>query len=222
MRQYIFAFIIVVLSCNTKPFLAQVNPDEEVQMRAYTLIDSTISSLNIRTMRFNEELQKVNVIKKLDGSTLGKDVITENKQRIKDFLNYLEVYRTVSTRLKKDVEDSVEEIRKGMPSRIRNAFSKEFLEAYTMDQEAFEKYTLALTKFFSNVMDLFIFMETSKVAIKDNKFQFSDKEEYEKYNKINARIEKSNKKLITASANAQRAGIDANSMMQKTYGQIKK
>lgn len=221
MRQYIFASVIIILSY-AAPLQAQVNPDEEVQMRAYTLIDSTISSLNIRTMRFNEELQKVNVIKKLDGSTLGKDVIAQNMQRIKDFLNYLEVYRTLSTKLKKEVEDSVEEIRKNMPSRIRNAFSKEFLDAYTMDQAAFEKYTLALTKFFSDVMDLFVFMETSKVAIKDNKFQFSDKEEYEKYNKINARIEKSNKKLINASANAQRAGIDANSMMQKTYGRVKK
>ena len=109
-----------------------------------------------------------------------------------------------------------------MPSKLRAAFLKEFIEAYEMEQSTFEKYTLSLTKFFSNVMEVFVFMENSKVTIVDNKFQFTNKEEYEQYNKLIAQIEKSNKKLITASANMQKANIDASAAMQKAYNSIRK
>jgi hypothetical protein len=91
-----------------------------------------------------------------------------------------------------------------------------------MDQTAFDKYTLALTKVFTNISDVLTFLENSKMTIKDNKLQFSDKKEYEKYSEMIEEVQKNDKRLVNASANSQKATIDASSMMQRAYGAIKK
>lgn len=222
MRKAIVTFIIAFIVSGVSSLHAQVDAVGEVSARASRLIDSTMASLNLRANRFNEELSKVNVLKPLDVASMTKEIIPGNKEKIKDFLNYLEVYRTLSDRQAADIEDSVKKIRSGMPSKLQSAFMKEFMEAYTLDQTAFNKYTLALTKVFTKVTEILTFVENSKVKVENNKLQFNDKEEYEAYSKLITEIEKLNKKLATAGANSQTATIDAGSMMQKAYGGIKK
>ena len=215
-----FALILVVSVIGISPAHAQDDPDA-LNARASRLIDSTMAALNLRAQRFNEELLKVNAAKPLEVTSLVKDVIPKNRGKVKDFLDYLEVYRSLSAKLKREVEDSVNKLRAKMPSRHQATFLKDFQEAYDLDQSAFDKYILALTKVFTNINAALAFIETSNVAIKDNKLQFTDTKEYKKYSTLIATVEKSNKKLINASAASQKATIDASAMMQKAYGEIK-
>jgi hypothetical protein len=221
MLRSFFACILFVLAAGISPARAQDSPDG-LNVRASRLIDSTMAALNLRAQRFNEELAKINAVKPLDVSSLGKDVIPKNREKVKDFLGYLEVYRTLSAKQREEVEDSARVLKAKMPSHHRETFLKDFLDAYDLDQSAFDKYILALTKVFTNINAALAFIETSKVEIKENKLQFSDKEEYEKYSELIAAVEKSNKKLINASAASQKATIDASALMQKAYGEIKK
>jgi hypothetical protein len=221
MFRFLFTILFFIGATGVSSVRAQDDPDG-LNIRASHLIDSTMAMLNIRATRFNEELAKVNVLKPLDAASLTKEFIPKNEERIKDFLNYLDVYRSLSERQKQEVEDSVSLLKSKMPSNHRVGYLKEFLDAYNMDQSAFDKYTLALTKVFTNINAVLAFIETSKVTTKDNKLEFSDKKEYDTYSELISAVEKSNKKLITASANSQKATIDASSMMQKAYGAVRK
>ena len=212
----VFSVFLLVTSIR-----AQDDPDA-LQARASRLIDSTMASLNLRAQRFNEELASINATKPLEGTSLSKENIAKNREKIKDFLSYLEVYRSLSEKLRAQIEDSVKTLRAKMPSRHRATFLQEFTDAYNMDQDAFDKYTLALTKLFNNINAVVVFVETSNVTTKDNKLQFSSQADYDKYSELITAVEKSNKRLITASANSQKATIDASALMQKAYGDIKK
>jgi hypothetical protein len=218
-----FLSIAIVLVCVSEgsSLRAQDDPDG-LNIRASRLIDSTMAMLNIRAQRFNEELAKVNILKPLDAASLTKELAPKNEEMIKDFLNYLDVYRSLGERQRQEIEDSVKALRSKMPSHHRASFLQEFMDAYTMDQTAFDKYTLALTKVFTSINAVLAFMETSTVTTKDNKLEFSNKKEYDSYSELIAVVEKSNKKMITASANSQKATIDASEMMQKAYGAIRK
>ncbi len=221
MLRYILATALSVLLLCTTTLHAQDDPDA-IQIRASKLIDSTMASLNIRAQRFNEELASINATKPLEGTSLAKENIAKNREKINDFLSYLDVYRSLSQQLKEKVEDSVNLLRAKMPSHHRATFLQEFLSAYNMDQSAFDKFTLALTKLYTNINAVVEFIEKSSVTTKDNKLQFTNKKEYEEYTELIAVVDKSNKKLITASANSQKATIDASALMQKAYGDIKK
>ncbi|MEP7235300.1 MAG: hypothetical protein ABI778_08390 [Ignavibacteriota bacterium] len=199
---------------------AQDSPDA-LNIRASRLIDSTMASVNIRAERFNEELTRVNAIKPLDAASLTKEVIPGNMEKVKDFLSYLDLYRSLCAKQRQEVVDSATALKSKMPSRYKETFLKEFIDAYDLDQSSFIKYTQALTKVYTNINLALAFVEQSHVTVKDNKLQFSDKKEYEEYSALITNIEKSNKKVINASATSQRATIDASAMMQKAYGEIK-
>ena len=221
MIRYIYAAALSFLLISTAAVHAQDDPDA-IQLRASKLIDSTMASLNIRAKRFNQELAIINAVNPLETSSLTKENIAKTREKIKDFLGYLEVYRSLSVKLKEEMTDSVNTLRAKMPSRHRPTFLQEFLDAYELDQGTFDKYTLALTKLYTNIDAVVAFIQTSNVTIKDNRFQFSDKKEYDKYTELMAPVEKSNRKLISASANSQKATMDASEIMQKAYGEIKK
>lgn len=221
MIRSLFVFIIIFFSFVISPVRAQDSPDALV-IRASRLIDSTMASLNIRAQRFNEELAKVNALKPLEVASLAKETIPKSRENIKDFLSYLEVYRSLSHKLHEEIEDSVRNLRSKMSTHHRTSFMQEFLDAYDMDQDAFDKYTLALTKVFTNINAVLTFIEASSVTIKDNKLEFTNKKELNEYSKFIEAVEKSNKRLINASATSQKANIDASTMMQKAYGAIRK
>jgi hypothetical protein len=221
MLRSFFAFILLVSVLRISPAHAQNDPDA-LTARASRLIDSTMASLHFRAQRFNEELAKINAVNPLDIASHGKDVVPKNREKVKDFLGYLEVYRQLSGQQKQEVEDSTSALRAKMPSRHQATFLKDFQEAYDLDQSAFDKYTIALTKVFTHIDTALAFIETSKVEVKDNKLQFTDKKEYKKYSELIAIVEKSNKKLINAGAASQKAMIDASAKMQKAYGAINK
>ncbi|MDP4220774.1 MAG: hypothetical protein Q8896_10080 [Bacteroidota bacterium] len=220
-RKAVLALVVITLFAGASPIRAQDDPDA-INIRASHLIDSTMASLNIRAQRFNEELAKINALKPLEVSSLAKDVIPKNREKIKDFLSYLDLYRSLSSKMKQAIEDSVMTLRMKMPKSHREKYLQDFLDAYSLDQTAFDKYTLALTKVFTNVDAVLAFLETSNVKIDDGKLQFSSQTELDKYSKLDKLVMESNKKLITASANSQKANIDASTMMQKAYGAVKR
>ncbi|MEI8134501.1 MAG: hypothetical protein WCH46_05400 [bacterium] len=218
MKFYSFFVAILLL-----PLVAQAQePVDIANGRGSNLIDSTMASINIRAQLFNEQLAKVNAIKALDVPSLEKSVIPKNKETIKDFLSYLDVYRDLSKKMMSAIQDSLKDLRLLLPTRQKEGFMKDFLDAYKLDQNAFDEYTLSLTKVFTNVIKVLDFMASSKVTIADKKLQFTDKKEYEDYNKLISEVEKTQKKLATAGAESQKASIDASSMMQKAYGKLHK
>ena len=221
LRSLFTFFVLFVFFTGATPVRAQYDPDA-LNALGSQLIDSTMASLNIRAQRFNEELAKINALKPMDVTSLAKETIPKNRAKIKEFLSFLEVYRAESATLRQGIEDTVNALRSHMPSRHQASFMKEFLDAYDLDQNAFDKYTLALTKVFTNINAALDYIDQSDVTIKDNKLQFTSKGVYDKYSELITAVEKSNKKLINASAASQKATIDASSMMQKAYGALRK
>lgn len=199
-----------------------VNPLDAMNHRASMLIDSTMQRLNLRAERFNEELSKINKARPLDASALTPEKIAENLTKVKDFLGYLDVYRTLSAKSRQTVEDSVAAMRSEMPSRIRKQYLQEFLDAYAMDQSAFDKYTVALTNVYTKVSEVLTFLSNAKIKLVNGKIQFDDKAEYERYQDMMNEVTGVNRKLISASAASQKATLEASEQMQKAYGAANK
>ena len=171
MLRSFLAFFLVVSFIGTAQVRAQDDPDG-LNVRASYLLDSTMAALNLRAVRFNEELDKINAVKPLDVSSLDNDMIPKNREKVKDFLEYLAVYRALSEKLKQTVEDSVNTLRAKMPSRHKATFLKDFQEAYDLDQGTFDKYILALTQVFQNIYITLGFIENSGVTYNGTKYEF--------------------------------------------------
>jgi hypothetical protein len=217
--RFLAVFFIVV-------FIATIvhaqDPVSAANDRGSNLIDTTIATINLRAERFNEEISRINGLKALDVPAFQKDTIKKNKQRIKGFLDYLDVYRALSSQLMKATEDSVKALRALMPRNEKEKFLKDFLDAYEMDQKAFDNYTLALTKLFTNVINFLDFLEASHYEIKGNKLLFTSEDESKQSNDLMETVQEVQKKVIEASAKSQRASLDAHKKMQKAYGQVRK
>jgi hypothetical protein len=213
-------FIIAFLSSSA---FAQVPSAEDMLSdRANALIDTAMKGLNLRAKIFNIELEKINALRPLDPDSFTPRRMDSVITGLKDFTGYLQVYRTMSNTTLKTLEDSVEEIRAFVPKSKRKTFLKEFVDAYTLDHTAFEKYTKLLSTLYTDVIKALEYGKSIDIQVKDGQLQFTNKQHYDEYSKIIETIEKTNKKVMTAGANAQKATADASLAMQKAYGSAKK
>ena len=214
-------YIIAVMALFTISAYAQ--PEvvmDMVNASAGRLIDSTMQTINLRAEIFNEEVSKVNKLRPLEVENMTKEKLETTIPAVKDFLSYLEVYRATSDKEKVRIMDSVKQFRSYLPKQKQKKFLKEFVDAYTMDQGAFYRYTQSLTTLYTNVIDLLNFMSTTKAEIKDNKIVFTEKAELKKYEAIMAKVHKNINKQASASLAAQKATFDAGQIMQKSYGKL--
>jgi hypothetical protein len=220
MKKY---FYLTLLCLSSVIALAQdKSPEQIIGERASALIDSTMSALNTRANIFNAELDKVNKLNPLDARSFTPEKIDSNITAMKEFLDYLDVYRKVSGDLFTKVQDSVEAIRRNVPQTKRKDFLKEFMDAYALDHKAFDKYSHALTDVYTNVLATVKFAKTANVEPKGDKLEFKSKEQYNSYKKMIDNVEKSNTKLISAAKKSQKATADASAAMQLAYGKVRK
>lgn len=216
------SLFFIVLFLSTSAVAQGPSPEELLSDRANTLIDTAMKGLNLRAKIFNSELEKINALRPLDPDSFTPKRMDTVLTGLKDFTSYLEVYRTMSNATLKTLQDSVEAIRAFVPKSKRKTFLKEFLDAYTLDHKAFEKYTNALSTLYFDVVKALEYGRVINIQVKDDQLQFTDKKQYDEYSKLVASVEKSNKKVMNAGANAQKATADASLAMQKAYGSVKK
>lgn len=213
-------FIIAFLSSSA--FAQAPSPEDMLSDRANALIDTAMKGLNLRAKIFNAELDKINTLRPLDPDSFTPKRMDSVITGLKDFTSYLEVYRTMSNVTLKSLQDSVETIRTFVPKSKRKTFLKEFVDAYTLDHNAFERYTKLLSVLYIDVIKALEYGKLINIEVKDGQLQFTNKQHYDEYSKIIETIEKNNKKVVTAGAHAQKATADASLAMQKAYGSAKK
>jgi hypothetical protein len=212
-------FIITFLSSSA---FGQPSAEDMLSDRANALIDTAMKGLNLRAKIFNTELEKINALRPLDPDSFTPKRMDSVITGLKDFTSYLEVYRTMSNATLRSLQDSVEAIRAFVPKSKRKTFLKEFVDAYTLDHNAFEKYTKLLSSLYTDVTKALEYGKSINIQVQDDQLQFTNKQHYDEYSKIVETIEKTNKKVMTAGANAQKATADASLAMQKAYGSAKK
>ncbi|HEY6172056.1 MAG TPA: hypothetical protein VIX80_07355 [Candidatus Kapabacteria bacterium] len=213
-------FIVAFLSSSA--FAQAPSPEDILSDRANALIDTAMKGLNLRAKIFNAELEKINALRPLDPDSFTPKRMDSVMAGLKDFTSYLEVYRTMSNATLRSLQDSVEAIRAIVPKSKRKTFLKEFVDAYTLDHNAFEKYTKNLSTLYIDVIKAMEYGKSINIEVKDGQLQFTNKQHYDEYSKIVETIEKNSKKVMTAGANAQKATADASLAMQKAYGSAKK
>jgi len=216
------SLFFIVLFISSTAFAQGQTAEQIFSDRANAIIDTAMKGLNLRAKIFNSELEKINALRPLDPDSFTPKRMDTVLTGLKDFTGYLEVYRTMSNATLKTLQDSVEAIRTFVPKSKRKTFMKEFLDAYTLDHNAFEKYTNSLSVLYAGVTKALEYGRSIDIQVKDNQLQFTDKKQYDEYSKLVATIEKDNKKVMNAGANAQKATADASLAMQKAYGSAKK
>jgi hypothetical protein len=189
---------------------------------ALNLIDSTNAIVKLRSDRFNEEITKVNSLNVLDVSSLDKSVIPKNIKKVKDFIDFLDVSRSLSAHSMQALEDTVENLKEvGLTKKMTKSYG-DLIKAYESDQKAFDKYTLALSKVFTNVVKILTYLDSCDYTIKDKKLIFTDRKQSEAYGELFTGLEESQKKAAYAGADSQKASIDARDIIHKVYDEIQK
>jgi hypothetical protein len=189
---------------------------------ALNLIDSTNALIKLRSDRFNEEITKVNSLNVLDVASLGKSILSKNAKKVKDFVDFLDVSRSLSRQSMHALEDSVANIKeRGLTKKMMKPYD-DLVKAYESDQKAFDQYTLALSKVFTNVVKILSYLDTCDYTIKDKKLIFTERAQSEKYGALFTELEESQKKAAYAGADSQKSSIDARDMVHKIYDEIQK
>lgn len=219
MGKKLFTVVLLVLSYGFARAQSDVVMDM-VNHNAAKLIDSVMQTINLRAEIFNDEVTKVNKLRPLEVENLTKDKVEANIPVIKEFVDYLDVYRATSDKEKSRIMDSVAALRAYLPKSKQKKYLKEFVDAYSLDQGAFYKYTQSLTGLYTNVLDLLQFMRLADTETKDGKILFKDRTQMKEYEKIIGKVEKQIKKQSSASIASQKASFEAGQIMQKSYGKL--
>jgi hypothetical protein len=212
MVRYSRYFVILLMLGLSSAIRAQEHSIDD----ALNFIDSTRATIKLRSDRFNEEIAKINKLNVLDVPSLDSVSIKKNKVQLKDFIEFLDVSRSLSRQLMKAAEDSVARINELLPKKKAKNLT-DFLNAFESDQKAFNKYMESLSKVFSNVEKTLSFLQTCDYTIKDKKILFTKKTESDKYGAYFKELEEAQKKAAYSGADSQRASIEAGDTFGKSY-----
>ncbi|HET9135528.1 MAG TPA: hypothetical protein VFO76_02735 [Candidatus Kapabacteria bacterium] len=214
----ILLLLVIAVSFGASNSFAQADGEKALVDRANRLLDSSMASVNVRAQRFNEEMSRVNQLKPFDSTSLTVEKIKSNRASLKEFLSYLEVYRSLSAKLLAQVDDSIMALRADAPRSHRETYLQEFQEAVHKDQETFNKFTLALTSLWKKIDEVLEFLQNSKTELHGGKIQFTVEDEYKKYQALMEEVNKLNKKASTAGSASSKAAFEASQVMNEAYG----
>ena len=217
-KTVLVVFMILIAGVTTSVAQVEDAAEKALVERANKLLDSSMTAINFRAQRFNEEMTRVNQLKPFDSTSLTAEKIKANRVGLKDFLSYLEVYRSVSTRYMQEVDDSIKAIRSAAPSTVRETYLMEFQQAFHKDQETFNKFTVALTAVWKKIDEVLEYIQTAKMELHGGRMQFSSEDELKKYNTFMEEVTKLNKKASSAGTASSKAAFEASQAMNEAYG----
>jgi hypothetical protein len=130
------------------------------------------------------------------------------------FLDFLKTYREEGKRTMAAFEDSMFVIAAEFPPvKVRDRFI-DFANAFKADQQAFDNHLAGITKLYSNVLNVLLFMQHSKYTLKGKTFTFKDSSDIGRYRNFMNSVDATQKELAETIAASRKATANVNESLK--------
>ena len=137
-----------------------------------------------------------------------------NVSRTLQFLDFLKSYRDNGTKTLGVFEDSMFTIAADFPPVRERDKLIDFVNAFKDDQKAFDGHLAGMTRLYSDVLNVLLFMQRTKYTINGQKITFPAKNDVGEYQKLMAAVDEVQKELQQSSAASRKATANANARLQ--------
>ncbi|MDP4198266.1 MAG: hypothetical protein Q8922_05110 [Bacteroidota bacterium] len=212
-------FVSLLVSIVLAP-AAQAQTKEEtitrlVTMSANNVLDSMMHTLSLRTQDFNAHVSAINKTRPLEATNLDSAHLATNAGLTLEFIEYLKQYRASSKTTIDRFEDSLFILESEFPPVREKRLIKAVAESYMADNKAFDGYVGALSKVYSNVLNILLFLQHTPYSMVKGKPQFRLPKDMVTYQKMLTQTDDAQKEAAEAAAASRDASQRAHKKLRE-------
>ncbi len=186
-----------------------------VTMSANGVLDSMITTLSARNEDFNTHIEAINKTRPLEVKNLDSVHVAENVGKTLQFIEYLKKYRATGKTIIERFEDSLFVLEGEYPPVPEKKLIKSVATSYIADNKAFDVYVAALSKIYSQVLDVLLYLQHTQYEIVKDVPQFHSTGDAAEYRKLIAKLDGSQKEAKDAGAASRKASDRAHKKLQE-------
>jgi hypothetical protein len=195
MRSILFALLLL-----SAPVLVRAQDAVSLEERLGRTLDTAMKIVGARTAEFNARIAEMNKAKPLEVASFDSVNLAANVSRTLQFLEFLKQYRDGGNSALGAFEDSMFVIAADFPPVKQRDRVIDFANAFKDDQKAFDAHLAGMSKLYSDVLNVLLFMQRSKYKVNGQKILFDDKKDVSEYQKLMAAVDEVQKELQQTSA----------------------
>jgi hypothetical protein len=221
-RTYFPKWLALAPACATLVFLlvsplkAQEtqSPEDRVRMafesRLSAVVKAMTASVNAENAELNSRINAMNAANPLEKHHLDSTNVAANVSLLLQFIDYLKHTRQFSDTLSRNYEDSLYILAVQVPPDI-NAHGIQNMDAtFRTDRGAFNVFLDAMTKLYSDVLDVLTYLQRTPYSLANGEFTFMEKKDLSEYNKRMKLVDADSKELKKANDEMRKANAKAN------------
>ena len=197
---------------------AQTNQDALTRMivtSANGVLDSMMRTLNDRTLDFNTHIEAINKTRPLEVKNLDSVHIGANVSSTLEFIEYLKQFRASGEKIIHRFEDSLFVLQSEFPPVREKMLIKGVADSYMADNKAFDKYVAALSKIYSQVLNVLLFLQHTPFAIVKGAPQFHSANDVAAYRKMMTQVDQAQAEAAKATVASRKASTFAHKKLQE-------
>ncbi len=208
------AAITLALLCGE--LRAQENPSADdrarsaFEKRLSGIVKDMTTRVNAENAELSTRIGAMNAANPLDKSHLDSASVSMNVLRVLEFIDYLKRARASSDTLAREYEDSLYIMAVTLPPDINSKGIQKMDETFRQDRDAFNVFLDAMTKLYSDVLDVLLYLQHTAYTLHNGEFTFSARKDLKEYQKRMKIVDTDSKELNKANAELRKANAKAN------------
>jgi hypothetical protein len=180
------------------------------EARLSRVIKTMTTRVNAEHAEFGEHLAAMNAAAPLEKRNLDSTHVSANVSRILEFIDYLKHTRAASDSLARDYDDSLYILVTELPPDINSKGIQDMHTTFIVDRDAFNVFLDAMSKLYSDVLDVLIYLQHTPYTLTNGEFTFSEKKDLAEYKKRMKIVDADTKELNKANEDMRKANAKAN------------
>jgi hypothetical protein len=208
------AFLLLLLASQLHAQQGQSAEDRArlaFEARLSRAIKKMTADVNSENAELNTRLSAINAVAPLEKKNLDSNHVAANVSNLLEFIEYLKHARAASDTLAQNYEDSLYIFATTLPPDIDGKGIQNMDASFHEDRAAFNVFLEAMTKLYSDVLDVLLYLEHTPYSLAHNEFTFTDKKDLKEYQKRMKIVDADNKELNQANQEMRKANAKANS-----------
>jgi hypothetical protein len=212
-----FALVLLLFASQLRAQQAQ-SPQDRVRItfenRLHSVINAMTTRANAENAELNTRLTAMNAAAPLETRKLDSADVSANVSRLIEFIDYLKHERTSSDSLTRDFEDSLYILSVELPLDIDAQSIHDLDGSFYEDRNAFNGFLDAMSKLYSDVLDVLLYLQHTSYTVDHDTFTFTAKKDQAEYLKRMKIVESDTKDLNKANEDMRKANAKANEQMK--------
>jgi hypothetical protein len=205
----------VELHAQTTPASNGSGTQLDFEKRLNGTIKSMTTGADTENARFNTRIAAMNTAAPLDPHHLDSTDVAANVARVIDFISYLKRARQSSDSLAHSFDDSMYVLSEERPADVKVLGAADIETSFGIERTAFNTFLDAMSKVYSDVLDVLLFLQHSPYSLLKNDLRFETRTDMKEYQKLTKIVDVDSKALSTANKNLQTANAKANTLTKQ-------